>query len=144
MNRLMQQMARISSRRRRLGSVTIPQRQWFVTCESTTEACRLERVVDYPYADDGLPVLGDPDPPPSGTRGSPSITPARPALWLKIPRKGSGAPGVSYPDALSVALCYGWIDGQKGRLDDDYWLQRFTPAGPAASGPGSTATRPAP
>lgn len=48
-------------------------------------------------------------------------------LWLKIPKKGSDAPGVSYPDALSVALCHGWIDGQKGRLDDDYWLQRFTP-----------------
>ena len=48
-------------------------------------------------------------------------------LWLKIPKKGSDAPGVSYPDALSVALCHGWIAGQKGRLDDDYWLQRFTP-----------------
>jgi uncharacterized protein YdeI (YjbR/CyaY-like superfamily) len=48
-------------------------------------------------------------------------------VWLKIPRKGSGAPGVSYPDALAVALCYGWIDGQKGRLDDEYWLQRFAP-----------------
>ena len=48
-------------------------------------------------------------------------------LWLKIPKKGSDAPGVSYPDALGVALCHGWIDGQKGRLDDDYWLQRFTP-----------------
>ena len=50
-----------------------------------------------------------------------------PGLWLKIPRKGSGAPGISYADALRVALCHGWIDGQKGRLDDDYWLQRFTP-----------------
>jgi uncharacterized protein YdeI (YjbR/CyaY-like superfamily) len=50
-----------------------------------------------------------------------------PGIWLKIPKKGSGAPGVSYPDALTVALCYGWIDGQKGRLDDEYWLQRFGP-----------------
>jgi uncharacterized protein YdeI (YjbR/CyaY-like superfamily) len=48
-------------------------------------------------------------------------------VWLKIAKKGSGAPGVSYAEALDVALCYGWIDGQKGRLDDDYWLQRFTP-----------------
>jgi uncharacterized protein YdeI (YjbR/CyaY-like superfamily) len=48
-------------------------------------------------------------------------------IWLKIPRRDSGAPGVSYPDALAVALCYGWIDGQKGRLDDEYWLQRFGP-----------------
>ncbi len=50
-----------------------------------------------------------------------------PGIWLEIPRKSSGAPGVSYPDALAVALCYGWIDGQKGRLDDRYWLQRFGP-----------------
>jgi uncharacterized protein YdeI (YjbR/CyaY-like superfamily) len=50
-----------------------------------------------------------------------------PGLWLKIPKKGSGATGVAYPDALGVALCHGWIDGQKGRLDDDHWLQRFTP-----------------
>jgi uncharacterized protein YdeI (YjbR/CyaY-like superfamily) len=53
-------------------------------------------------------------------------------IWLKIPKKGSGAPGVSYPDALAVALCYGWIDGQKGRLDDDYWLQRFGPRRPGS------------
>jgi uncharacterized protein YdeI (YjbR/CyaY-like superfamily) len=50
-----------------------------------------------------------------------------PGIWLKIPKKGSGVPGVSYADALAVALCYGWIDGQKGRLDDEYWLQRFGP-----------------
>jgi uncharacterized protein YdeI (YjbR/CyaY-like superfamily) len=50
-----------------------------------------------------------------------------PGVWLKIPKKGSGATGVTYPDALGVALCHGWIDGQKGRLDDGYWLQRFTP-----------------
>ena len=53
-------------------------------------------------------------------------------LWLKIPKKGSGVPGVSYPDALAVALCFGWIDGQKGALDDQFWRQRFTPRGPAS------------
>ncbi len=50
-----------------------------------------------------------------------------PGVWLKIPKKGSGATGVAYPDAVGVALCHGWIDGQKGRLDDGHWLQRFTP-----------------
>jgi uncharacterized protein YdeI (YjbR/CyaY-like superfamily) len=49
-------------------------------------------------------------------------------VWLKIPKKKSAAAdGVSYTEALAVALCYGWIDGQKGRLDDNYWLQRFSP-----------------
>jgi uncharacterized protein YdeI (YjbR/CyaY-like superfamily) len=32
-----------------------------------------------------------------------------------------------------VALCHGWIDGQKGRHDDDYWLQRFTPRKPGGN-----------
>ncbi len=50
-----------------------------------------------------------------------------PGLWLKIAKKGSAGQTVSYSDAVDVALCHGWIDGQKGRLDDDYWLQRFTP-----------------
>jgi uncharacterized protein YdeI (YjbR/CyaY-like superfamily) len=56
-----------------------------------------------------------------------------PGLWLKIPKKGSAAQGVSYSDALDVALCHGWIDGQKGRHDDVYWLQRFTPRKPGSN-----------
>src|ERR1700722_4595628 len=50
-----------------------------------------------------------------------------PGVWLKIAKKGAAASTVSYAEALEEALCYGWIDGVKGRLDDDYWLQRFTP-----------------
>jgi uncharacterized protein YdeI (YjbR/CyaY-like superfamily) len=48
-------------------------------------------------------------------------------VWLKIAKAGSAGEGVSYADALEVALCYGWIDGQKRKLDADHWLQRFTP-----------------
>ncbi len=48
-------------------------------------------------------------------------------LWLKIAKKGSGIDTVSYAEALDTALCYGWIDGQKGSFDDAFWLQRFTP-----------------
>jgi uncharacterized protein YdeI (YjbR/CyaY-like superfamily) len=55
-----------------------------------------------------------------------------PGVWLKIAKKGSGATGVSYQEALAVALCYGWIDGQKGALDDEYWVQRFTPRKPGS------------
>ena len=51
-------------------------------------------------------------------------------LWLKIAKKGSGVDTVSYAEALEVALCYGWIDGQKASFDEDYWLQRFTPRRP--------------
>jgi uncharacterized protein YdeI (YjbR/CyaY-like superfamily) len=53
-----------------------------------------------------------------------------PGLWLKIAKKGAGSSTVSYAEALDCALCFGWIDGQKGRLDDEYWLQRFTPRRP--------------
>lgn len=48
-------------------------------------------------------------------------------VWLKIAKKGSEVPSVSYADALDVALCYGWIDGQKAAADTGYWLQKFTP-----------------
>jgi uncharacterized protein YdeI (YjbR/CyaY-like superfamily) len=48
-------------------------------------------------------------------------------LWLKLAKSGSGIATVTYAQALEVALCYGWIDGQKGSLDERYWLQRFTP-----------------
>ena len=36
---------------------------------------------------------------------------------------------VTYQEALDVALCYGWIDGQKKKFDDDSWVQKFTPRG---------------
>jgi len=53
---------------------------------------------------------------------------ARPeGVWLKIAKKGSDVASVDYPQALEVALCYGWIDGQKKGLDETHWLQRFTP-----------------
>jgi uncharacterized protein YdeI (YjbR/CyaY-like superfamily) len=50
-------------------------------------------------------------------------------LWLKIAKKGTGIPSVTYAEALDSALCYGWIDGQKAAFDEQYWLQKFTPRG---------------
>ena len=50
-------------------------------------------------------------------------------FWLKIAKVGA-AESVSYAEALEVALCHGWIDGQKRRHDQTSWLQRFTPRGP--------------
>jgi len=51
-------------------------------------------------------------------------------IWLKLAKKDSGIASVTYDEALDVALCYGWIDGQKNGFDDKYWLQKFTPRGP--------------
>ncbi|WP_346267310.1 YdeI/OmpD-associated family protein [Streptomyces sp. SID4982] len=53
-----------------------------------------------------------------------------PGIWLKLRKKGPGIVALDYAQALDVALCYGWIDGQKTKFDDQWWLQRFTPRRP--------------
>ncbi|MET9859491.1 YdeI/OmpD-associated family protein [Streptomyces smyrnaeus] len=53
-----------------------------------------------------------------------------PGIWLKLRKKGPGIVALDYAQALDVALCYGWIDGQKSKFDDQWWLQRFTPRKP--------------
>jgi uncharacterized protein YdeI (YjbR/CyaY-like superfamily) len=50
-----------------------------------------------------------------------------PGLWLKIGKAARAGSTVSYEQALDVALRFGWIDGHKKPLDDEFWLQRFTP-----------------
>lgn len=64
-------------------------------------------------------------------------------LWLKIAKKDGGATSISYAEALDVALCHGWIDGQKRACDAQFFLQRFTPrrAVPAACGRRSMSAR---
>jgi uncharacterized protein YdeI (YjbR/CyaY-like superfamily) len=47
--------------------------------------------------------------------------------WLLIAKAGAGQATVTYAQAVEIALCHGWIDGQKKGLDEQYWLQRFTP-----------------
>lgn len=46
---------------------------------------------------------------------------------LRLRKKASKRPGITYAEALDSALCFGWIDGQAGALDEDYHLQVFTP-----------------
>jgi uncharacterized protein YdeI (YjbR/CyaY-like superfamily) len=48
-------------------------------------------------------------------------------LWLRLAKKDSGLCSVTYAEALEVALCYGWIDGQKRGESEQAWLQRFLP-----------------
>lgn len=52
-----------------------------------------------------------------------------PGVWLRLAKKASALSSVSYAEALDVALCYGWIDGQVKKLDDDSYVQKFTPRG---------------
>lgn len=48
-------------------------------------------------------------------------------LWLKIAKRGAEEASVTYAEAVEIALCWGWIDGQKKGLDEQHFLQRFTP-----------------
>ena len=48
-------------------------------------------------------------------------------IWLQIAKKDSGKSSVTYHEALDIALCFGWIDGQRKKLDEEYFQQRFTP-----------------
>ncbi len=49
---------------------------------------------------------------------------------LKLRKKNAEVPGITYDEALEVALCHGWIDGQAATFDADYSLRAFTPRRP--------------
>ncbi|MDB5805712.1 MAG: bacteriocin-protection protein [Betaproteobacteria bacterium] len=50
-----------------------------------------------------------------------------PGVWLQLAKKGAGTQSVSYDEAVEIALCCGWIDGQKQAHSEQFWLQKFTP-----------------
>jgi len=53
-----------------------------------------------------------------------------PGVWMRFAKKNSGLRSVTYKEVLEIALCYGWIDGQKRSESDTTWLQKFVPRGP--------------
>ena len=56
--------------------------------------------------------------------------PTAEGLWIKFAKKANPAPSITYAEAVDVALCFGWIDGQKFGYDADWFLLRFTPRRP--------------
>ena len=50
-----------------------------------------------------------------------------PGVWLVLHKKGGSVTELTYEDALQEALCFGWIDGQVARRDEQSYRQRFTP-----------------
>jgi uncharacterized protein YdeI (YjbR/CyaY-like superfamily) len=48
-------------------------------------------------------------------------------IWIRFYKKGCGKKTITRAEALEEALCFGWIDGQLDRFDDQSWVQRFTP-----------------
>ena len=53
-------------------------------------------------------------------------------VWLIYYKKISGKPRIPYNDAVEEALCFGWIDGKIRRVNEDYFIQRFTPRRPGS------------
>lgn len=56
-----------------------------------------------------------------------------PGVWLVLHKKGGAVTTLTYADAVEEALCFGWIDGQAARRDDESSLQRMTPRGPRSA-----------
>lgn len=49
------------------------------------------------------------------------------ALWVGFWKRGTGRPSLTWPESVDVALCFGWIDGIRKRIDDEAYTIRFTP-----------------
>jgi uncharacterized protein YdeI (YjbR/CyaY-like superfamily) len=56
-----------------------------------------------------------------------------PGVWVKFAKKGRGIASVSLPEAIEVALCFGWIDSKMHGYDDDYYVLRYQPRRPRSS-----------
>jgi uncharacterized protein YdeI (YjbR/CyaY-like superfamily) len=48
-------------------------------------------------------------------------------LWVRLYKKATGIPSVTWEDCVVAALCWGWIDAQKRSMDEQAFLQRLTP-----------------
>jgi uncharacterized protein YdeI (YjbR/CyaY-like superfamily) len=48
-------------------------------------------------------------------------------LWVGFHKKGTGRPSMTWPESVDAALCFGWIDGIRMRIDDRRYMIRFTP-----------------
>src|SRR5215208_3835284 len=51
-------------------------------------------------------------------------------LFVGFYKKGSGKPSITWPEYVDEALCFGWIDGVRKRIDDESYVIRFSPRKP--------------
>jgi len=58
---------------------------------------------------------------------------ASPGAWLRFAKQGAAQPTIRKTDAIDCALADGWIDGQLGPVDDQYFKTRFTPRKPRSA-----------
>jgi uncharacterized protein YdeI (YjbR/CyaY-like superfamily) len=57
---------------------------------------------------------------------------SEPELWVGYFKKGSGRASMTWPESVDEALCFGWIDGIRKRIDDERYMIRFTPRRPGS------------
>ncbi len=53
-------------------------------------------------------------------------------LWVGFYKKASGIPSITWPESVDQALCFGWIDGVRKRIDDATYMIRFSPRKPTS------------
>ncbi len=54
-------------------------------------------------------------------------------MWVKFAKKGRGIASISLPEALAVAMCYGWVDSKMRRYDDNYYVLLYQPRRPKST-----------
>jgi uncharacterized protein YdeI (YjbR/CyaY-like superfamily) len=54
-------------------------------------------------------------------------------VLVRMAKKHTGVASLDWAGAVEVALCFGWIDGRSKRIDDDWFVQRFTPRRPQST-----------
>ena len=54
-------------------------------------------------------------------------------VWVRMAKKHTGVASLDWASGVEAALCFGWIDGQSRRVDDDFYVQRFTPRRPRST-----------
>ena len=57
----------------------------------------------------------------------------QPELWVGFHKKDTGRPSMTWPESVDEALCFGWIDGVRRRIDDERYTIRFTPRKPGST-----------
>lgn len=57
----------------------------------------------------------------------------QPGLWVKFAKKGRGTASISLPEAIEVAMCFGWVDSKMHRYDDDHYVLRYQPRKPKST-----------
>lgn len=57
----------------------------------------------------------------------------RDVLWVGFWKKATGRPSITWEESVAEALCFGWIDGLRKRIDDEAYTIRFTPRRPGST-----------